>query len=273
MELFASYTGGDFLVFYCIMLVTCIFAGLWIPANLRPEGRRGEVEDLEEVAVLTGGADRLSVAVLSSLFAKGALDVDERKRLAVRQTGVAENESERAILAKVGGFRPAEAGRSIKAQAAAVETQLIRRGLMMDEGDRWKLRALSAAPYAALLAIGLYRQQAGAAIGEPTGFLVALIIITLVLGLFRFAMGNPRTMAGNEVVRSLEQNGSRLRRAPQANEAGYAVAIFGTGVLVGTPWEPVHAARQSGTGGDGGGSSDSGDGGGGCGGGCGGCGG
>jgi uncharacterized protein (TIGR04222 family) len=74
MEIFASYSGQDFLLFYAIMLATCVLAGLWIPANLRAEGRPGEVEDLEEVAVLTGGAERLNLAVLSSLFARGALD-------------------------------------------------------------------------------------------------------------------------------------------------------------------------------------------------------
>ena len=116
-----------------------------------------------------------------------------------------------------------------------------------------------------LFAIGLYRQRAGEALGEPTGILVALLVVTLVLALWRGFTGNPRTIAGNEIVRTLEQNGSRLKRAPQANEAGYAVAIFGTGVLVGTPWEPVHAARQAGAGGDGGayagGDGDGGDGG------------
>ena len=64
MEIFSSYSGTDFLVFYCFMLATCVVAGLWIPANLREEGRRGEVEDLEEVAVLTGGTERLNEAVL-----------------------------------------------------------------------------------------------------------------------------------------------------------------------------------------------------------------
>lgn len=40
MEVFSSYTGADFLVFYAVMLLTCIFAGIWIPANLREAGRR-----------------------------------------------------------------------------------------------------------------------------------------------------------------------------------------------------------------------------------------
>ena len=64
-----------------------------------------------------------------------------------------------------------------------------------------------------------------------------------------------------------------MKRAPQASEAGYAVAIFGTGVLVGTPWEPLHAIQRSGGDTGTGGGGDGGGCGSGCGGGCGGCGG
>ena len=39
MEIFSSYSGTDFLVFYCFMLATCVVAGLWIPATCaRPGG-------------------------------------------------------------------------------------------------------------------------------------------------------------------------------------------------------------------------------------------
>ena len=118
MEFFSSYSGSDFLVFYVVMLLTCVAAGLWIPANLRPQGKRGEVDDLEEVAVLTGGADRLNVAVLSSLFAKGALESGEKKRLRVKRSEGADGDAERAVLAKVGDFTTSEAHKSIAAQAA-----------------------------------------------------------------------------------------------------------------------------------------------------------
>jgi uncharacterized membrane protein YgcG len=58
-----------------------------------------------------------------------------------------------------------------------------------------------------------------------------------------------------------------------ADEAAMAVALFGTAVLVGTPWQPVHAMRQQQGSGDAGGSGGSDSGGGDGGGGCGGCGG
>ncbi|MEE4199091.1 TIGR04222 domain-containing membrane protein [Erythrobacter sp.] len=278
MELFASYTGPQFLIFYAIMLATCVFLGLWIPASLREEGRPGSLENAEEAALLAGGIDRLNMAVLSALFAKGAAGPGGKHTLRVEHGELANSPAERAVAAQVGEVQLREAKKALKIEAERIGARLVRKGLLMRESARRKLRWLSVLPYAVLFAIGLYRQQAGAALGEPTGILIALLAITAAFALGRFFTGYPRTMAGNAAVRRLEQGSSRLKRAPQAGEVGYAVAIFGTSVLVGTPWEPVHAVRQAGTGGDGAGyaggdSSDSADGGGGCGGGCGGCGG
>ncbi len=272
MEIFASYSGPDFLAFYAVMLATCVGLGLWLPAYLRPAGRASTVEDMEEVAVLVGGADQHAVAVLSDLYAQDALREADGRKLAVARTGVDVGQAGHAILAKVGTFRLSEATTALKSHAERAEHRLVRRGLMIAPDERWKLRWLSVLPYIALFVIGFYRQQAGAALGEPTGFLIGLLVATFVFALWRLAKFNSRTEAGNAIVRELENQGSRLKRAPQANEAGFAVAIFGTAVLVGTPWEPVHAARQAGSGGDSGYGGD-GDGGGGCGGGCGGCGG
>ena len=273
MEIFSSYTGADFLAFYAVMLITCVFLGLWIPANLRPTGRRNSVEGTEEAAMLIGGTARHSAAVVTELYTAGGLQPSGNKKLAVANYRIEVAGAHRAALAHGGDFHVSDVRKTLAAHAKRVEAQLVRKGLLIAPEDRWQLRALSVLPYVALLAIGLYRQQAGAALGEPTGFLVALMVLTAIAALIRLLRFNPRTMEGNVTARRLEEEGSRLQRAPAAGEADYAVAILGTGVLVGTPWEPVHAARQPASGGDGGGSSSDGGDGGGCGGGCGGCGG
>lgn len=274
MEIFSSYTGPDFLVFYAVMLATCVFLGLWIPANLRPMGRRNPIEDMEEAAVLAGGIGRHSLAVCTDLMARDGLTAGAKKKLRVNRQAVDSGTAGKALLRKVGDFDYGELKKATASVGKSIEARLIRRGLLMDEGEGWRLRLLSVVPYVALLVLGLYRQQAGSALGEPTGFLVGLMALTFVFAVMRIAKFNTRTMAGNLALRDLEAEASRMKRAPQPHEAGFAVALFGTGVLVGTPWEPVHAMRQSG-GGDGAfsGDSDGGDGGGGCGGGCGGCGG
>ncbi|MEP3422140.1 MAG: TIGR04222 domain-containing membrane protein [Erythrobacter sp.] len=275
MDLFASYTGSDFLAFYAVMLVTCVFLGIWIPANLRDKGRYGRVAERDEVAVLTGGKGRFSIALVTDLFAQGALSQESNKRLRVAKTEHEGSEAEQSVLREIGSLKLGHIQSKLDPYSSRVESDLIARGLLLDQSERLKLRALSVLPYAVLFLIGLYRQQAGDAVGEPTGFLIMLLAVTAFFAVIRFARFNPRTMAGNEAFRAVEEKAARMRTAPTGNEAGFAVAVFGTAVLVGTPWEPVHAMRGGVDGGGGGDSSDSGDGGdgGGCGGGCGGCGG
>lgn len=277
MGIFTDFSGGDFLFFYAVMLATAVLAGVFIPAFLREAGGGGVPDDMEEIAVLAGGAERHANAVLSSLFAKDALGEGEKRKLRVIRTEVGDGETERSILRKVGDFSVKEARATLKEHAERIEQRLIRRGLMLDGSGRWQLRLLSILPYVAVFVIGLYRQRAGAAEGEPTGLLILLLVATAFLVLMRLLIFNPRTMAGNAALKAIEGRSSRLKRAPQPAEAGFAVALFGTAVLVGTPWEPIHAAQRAGGSGDAGfggdSDSDSGDGGGGCGGGCGGCGG
>lgn len=273
MQLFSSWTGADFLAFYSVMLGFAGMAAIWIPANLRPSGRGAPPDDPEEIAFLTGGADRLSQTVLTDLYTRGAIGSALDSRLEVERSFVPAGRAGAAVLAIPGKFTLSEAALTLAAEAERIEARLVRRGLLIAQGERWKLRLLASSPFLALLALAEYRRAAGAALGEPTGFLVLLMALTGVLAVVRFLKGNSRTEAGQAAVRKLESGASRLRRAPRPEEAALAVALFGTGVLVGTPWEPVHALRQNS--GDGGGSNSGGDGdgGSGCGGGCGGCGG
>ncbi len=274
MNLFETWTGADFLAFYAVMLLTCAGLSLWIPANLRGEGRLREVEDPEEIAVLSGGPQRFTLAVLADLLARGGVAPADKSRVEVTRTDIEAGRAGKAILRKVGAFGMREATLTLKNDADRIAQDLARRGLLLGRGELSKLRWLSIAPFALLFVIGLYRQQAGAAEGEPTGFLIAFLALTAVCAVMRFATISQTTHAGQKVLQNWIDRSSRLRRAPEGGEVKLAVGLFGSGVLAGTPFAHVHAMRQSNTGGDGGSSSDGGgDGGGGCGGGCGGCGG
>lgn len=273
MQLFETWTGSDFLAFYAVMLVTCVGLSYWISANLRPEGRKASLEDPEEIAMLSGGAQRHALAVLADLYVQGAIDQTKKAKVAVSRTEIETSSAGAAVLKKVGDFSLAETMKTLRDHARAVEASLIKRGLMMDSGELGRLRLYSILPFIALFAIGLYRQQAGEELGEPTGFLIGLLIATAVAGLFRFASTNARTVSGNEVLARWQERSSRLKRAPEDGEVPLAVGLFGTAVLAGTPYAHVHAMRQSSSGGDAGGDGGSGGDGGGCGGGCGGCGG
>jgi uncharacterized protein (TIGR04222 family) len=274
MQLFSSWTGSDFLLFYTAMLGLCSLAAWWMPAQLRGRGRRGESADAESLALLAGGRARFADSVLADLFVRGGLATDDAGKLVVIDPRVPASPAGRAVLAADGPLTLSEARALLDTHAERLAARLRRGGLLLRPDEVSRMRWLAIAPFAALLTIGFYRERAGSALGEPTGFLIALMVVTAVIALLRFFSLDPRTRAGIAEVARQKAASARLTRAPQAGEVSLAVALFGTGVLVGTPWEPVHALRQQGGSGDSGGSdSGSSDGGGDGGGGCGGCGG
>jgi uncharacterized protein (TIGR04222 family) len=274
MELFSSWTGSDFLQFYIALLVLSAVAAWWIPAQLRPAGRASDSLDAEDLAVLGGGRERFADSLLADLFARGGLAAVSAGKLEVVQPGLPASPAGKALLAYGAPISASAASRAVGVHAERVAARLRRSGLLLRPEELTQLRWLSIAPFCALLLLGLYRQRAGSAEGEATGFLVILMVLTAVLALLRFFKVDHRTREGIAAVQRERARGSRLSSAPRPEEVSTAVALFGTGVLVGTPWEPVHALRHQSGGGDGGGSSDSsGDGGGDGGGGCGGCGG
>lgn len=275
MQLFSSWTGGDFLLFYIGLLAFCSLAAWWIPANLREPGRRGGTLEPEDLALLAGGRQRHTDSVIADLFARGGLISVDPGKLMPDRVDLPATPAGKALMAQREPFTPLKASQIMSVHADRIAARLRREGLMLRPEDSARLRWLSIIPFGLLFMIGLYRQRAGSALGEPTGFLVILLGVTVVLAVLRLAKGDPRTRAGIAAVQESHAKASRLRRAPRPDEAALAVALFGTAVLVGTPWEPVHAMRQPASS-DSGGSSDSGssDGGSGCGGGgCGGCGG
>jgi uncharacterized protein (TIGR04222 family) len=268
MQLFSSWTGSDFLLLYTMLLGLATFAAWWLPVHLREPGRQGETDDLESIALLVGGRQRMADSLLADLYVRGALVPAEKGKLHVAARDLPVSPGGKALLAIDAPVTLAEARRAIHIHADRVAARLRRAGLLLRPEEHSRLRLLSVAPFAALFALGIYRQRAGSALDEPTGFLVVLLGVTVALAVIRFLTCDPRTAAGMATVQQMCVSNGRFARAPRPDEAAMAVALFGTGVLVGTPWEPVHAMRQRD--GDGGGAEGSSDGG--CGG-CGGCGG
>jgi uncharacterized protein (TIGR04222 family) len=267
MQNVTTWTGGSFIAFYLVLLAFCCAAAWWIPVRLRHSGRRGGAPDAEDLALLAGGRVRHADSVIADLFLRGGLSNDGQGQMVVAQPGLLASPAGRALLAVHEPFNAAKADVVLAIHANRIVARLRREGLMLRSDQLSRLRWLSIAPLGALFFIGLYRQRAGSMLDEPTGWLIALLGLTAVLAVIRFVIADPRTRAGIEVVERQRAQSANLRRMPSAEEAVLAVALFGTGVLVGTPWEPVHALRQGGSGDGGGGdtSSDSGSDGGGCG--------
>lgn len=270
---FSSYTGGEFLSFYIALMVAAIYAGASLPNFLRPEGREQRVTDMGELAWLAGGPKRFAEAVLARLYGIGALNEVGRTKLGVVRAAAGRNAAERALLRGSPELDFKQAQDILQFHAEDVETQLVKQGLVLSQRERLSLRLAGLAPYIFILLVGLYRRQAGQALDEPVGLLTLLMFRTIIFAVIRYFVFDLRTRAGQNAIERAMESSKRLSSAATGPELGTAVAIFGTIILVGTPFQTLHAMRQTHSG-DGGGSSDGGSSDGGCGGGgCGGCGG
>ena len=268
-------TGGAFLALYGVLFIATVVAGFAIPRWLRPDGGSGRTSDVDQLAYLAGGTTRLADAVIARMLAAGSLVLEGKSAFRVVAGARADSVVERAILKLSSPTSLAKLQRAATSVAPTTVAALGRAGLLIEVNTAWQVRLFQTAPYLLLLAFGAIKWQIGTLRDRPVGYLTALLVVTAVFALIRFAVVDRRTRSGVAAVASARAGSERLRRAPVATETGLAVALFGTMVLSGSAWGDYHRLRAS-SGGDGSSASDggSGDGGGsGCGGGgCGGCG-
>lgn len=271
-----DWRGTEFLILYAIALAAAIAAGMALPAWLRPAGRDTPMRDVDALAYLAGGRRRFVDTVLARLLARDALTIEGRT-LVGRSSDAGGGAAERAVLGLAGPVRASAVDRVLGGEIERVDKRLVADGLMIDETAARRLRWRQTAPYLLLLAFGATKWTVGVGRDRPVGFLSALLLLTAVLAWLRWRDVDRRTRAGERLLRAEQARADRLRRAPTATETDEAVALFGTVVLAGSAYEPLHRMRQPSSNDGGGGSvdggGDGGDGGGGCGGGgCGGCG-
>lgn len=275
-----DWTGGPFLILYCSLLLLVLYAGLAIPARLRPHGSAVTVTDPDELAYLAGGTRRFEDSVMARLFAAHAITLERDGKFQPDPRHPARSDAERSVLAVSGPAKWRAIAAALEPHAWPVRQRLIRGGKLMTERSVLALRFWQTAPYILLLVFGAIKWEVGTARERPVGYLTALMVVTAILALIRFCVVDRRTRAGKAVIDEARSRLDRLRRAPTRDETGLAVALFGTAVLTATIWGDYHRMRTdnggSGDGGtsssDGGSSGDSGGGGGCGGGGCGGCG-
>ena len=270
-------TGGPFLILYGGLLILTIIAGFTIPRWLRPEGRTPRRIDTEDLAWLAGGP-RLAETVAARLLATRQLAMAGKNKFTPSQLGGG-TPVERSVLALPDGASWDRVAGAVGRHGERIRERLIDAGLLMDGWNALQMRFFQTLPYVLLLGFGYAKLLIGEAREKPVGYLTALLVVTGILALIRFAALDRRTRAGQEALAEARARSERLRRAPAGGETDLAVALFGTVVLVGSDWGGFHQMRATSSGSDGGsGGSGCGSGGGGCGGGgcggggCGGCG-
>lgn len=261
-------TGGPFLILYGALLVAAIIAGVMIPRRMRPDGRRHNVTDPDQIAYLAGGKARLVDALVARMLATGTLVMATKTRFTGGSRSASPSMAERSVLALSAPFGWTALQGALRGHVSPVERALQANGLLMADDDVSNMRWSATLPYVLLTGFGAVKWLVGEMRERPTGFLTALLILTVVLAAIRWFSIDRRTGAGQHALADARLRNQRLNIAPNQSEIPMAVALFGTTVLAGSAWGDFHKMRQSssGDGGSSDGGSDGGSGGGGCGG-------
>lgn len=263
-------TGEPFLALYLGLLALVLLLGLLIPSRLRPDGRRQNVTDPDQLAWLAGGRSRFAEAVVARLLAARALVLaGERFRISDGSAGA--TPAERGVLALRQPADWSDIASTLKDHSEPLERRMTEAGLLMSWAEQANIRFWATLPWLMLLMFGATKWAIGDMRERPVGYLSLLLVLTAVAAAIRWFTIDRRTRAAGEALADARRSSERLRRAPTASEVGLAVALFGTAVLLGSGLADFHKLRSSD--GNSGGGDGSGGGGSGCGGGCGGCGG
>jgi len=272
MELgLSDYGAGDFLILYAGLIVLGWLLALIVPMLLRPIGEPGVPQTAGQYAALASGKTRYAEAVMADLLASGRLEL-EGKTFHVRDRQAATGGAETRLMSLGDSFGWRSFVRAIDDAYRMDREALVEAGLLTGSGQALPVRLIAVVPLVLIELLGLYRLQAGRALGEPVAILAVLMVLGLVVIGWRLLAGLRRTREGVRALKDARQENIGLRRAPTRDHMGLGVAIFGTAVLAGTPFDPLHAMRHgsgdagAGYAGDGGGDGGSGCGGGGCGG-------
>jgi uncharacterized protein (TIGR04222 family) len=261
--------GPEFLAFYCALGLATTVA-VWLARWI---GERGDtprpLADYLEIAFLRGGAaEAVRVAALT-LIDRGALSIEGTQTVIAAKDAARRvtKATERAIVTRVGPSATMAHVLGDEAVTAAAtaecEPELVRRGLLPDDGQKasrnrlWLWSAGLLALVAAMkIAVALSRGRSN------VGFLVALAGLFAVV---TFVVTHPRlTPAGHALVgdlrtlfSGLKDRATSLRPQSGGTDLALLAAVFGVGAALPVYPEAKKLFPQAGAS-DGGGSSDSG---------------
>ncbi|MEA5123663.1 TIGR04222 domain-containing membrane protein [Xanthomonas floridensis] len=283
------WRGAYFLPVFIALIGLAWSMAAWLRRVLR-RGRTAGALEPGELAYLSGGADRVADLWFTELLVRNAVSLDRDEARPARQRVCCQSQVavppalEPPLQILRSTQDPVLALRELRALAAPLQQRLIDKGLWLSRWASYKVRLACTVPVALVWLLGLGKLIIGVQGHHPIGYLLCLMVLVTLLVLGFALVPVRRTLTGDARLEALRQ--AQPRDAAQTGgdpgNFGDALALYGTVVLIGTPWADYHSMRAPhGHGGDSGSSScgggaggdSGGDGGGDGGGGCGGCGG
>lgn len=291
----------EFLTLLACSMIGAVVLGRVVRSWMRtPNPKPGDEDvqlDWEQTAFLAGGAGRLTTAAIARLVGRGFAEVrDGGKMLGAVGGGdlAVLSDSERAVFRglpvsnDVASLKPVQT--AVEAAYASRAARMEQDGLLLSGGSRGQIYLAALIPLMlVILCLAVPRLAMGTQAKHPVQYLVVTMAVGGILGLVITVAGSLRlSNRGRALLAKQKERHEALRAGTKwesNNDAGMAVALFGTAVLAGTAiaplqtWYPRQTSESSssgcggsgcgsgcsGGGGDGGGGS--GCGGGGCGGG------
>jgi uncharacterized protein (TIGR04222 family) len=289
-------SGPQFLLLYLVAFaVTVLGVVLAGRRALASDGGAAGPAHLDpyEAAELNGGGALVATTAVSNLLRSGRLASSSRRRgqparlVTGKAPGPRTHPVEWAVYQAVADgpnrrLKDVQAALEGSSALAAVRERLRRAGLAPTPEQRARCRAAGLL-FLPLLALGVARVVAGSANGRPVGFLVALLVVTVVVAAVLVLRVPNATGLGRRTLQRLRAEQPRPSAGASPAELSMGTALFGAGalwaadtdtaVLLRIPREHGVFGADAGGGGFAGGGFGGGDGGGGGGGGGGGCGG
>lgn len=269
-----DWPGTPFLWLDATLAAGALLVGIVARARCRQAVRSTPDADLglPDLAYLAGGPDRVADVTALALHTSGAGRIDPPRGIWIDARGI-------ALPSDLAPFRPPD-GLTTRAQLMGRLTapterlaeRLAARGLCPSAEQRRRTLVVSLGAVALVLALGLAKVAWVAGTGRPVGYLVGLMIATVIAATFLHIRPITCTTAGAQALERHRARHARSARAPLRHEIPFAFALGGAAALAGTELASLRRFFVTDSGG-GDGSGSGGDGGSGGGGGCGGCGG
>ncbi|GAB6845413.1 uncharacterized protein (TIGR04222 family) [Methylorubrum rhodinum] len=270
-----DWPGPEFLALYLCLALGGLVLAFLLCDRLRDAGDGAADDDLDllEVAWLAGGKGRAAETVVAGLIEAGEARLAPR-RMFFDGSEITVEPGTGPLPDFLAPFRGLVHGsvsygtlqRAVRERLPPLRAGLERRGLVPDSARRARILRTVPMVLGPVILFGIAKALVGAARDRPVGFLLFLILATIVLGGLVIAGVPDRTERGDAALARCRARFRRAAEAPRAEEVLFAFAVGGAAALAGTHLDAYgRMLRAHGGGGDAGGGGD-GSGGGGCGG-------
>lgn len=284
-----EWRGPEFLAFYAAagvaLLIWNFVARKLVNSGPTPPDSNPTLTDYE-TAYLQSGPERVFLTATVKLIQRGHLVLSENsKKIDLgRPLPAKADPIEKDVMNSHSDYSdPAKAQKNCRLNLEDINQKLLDDGLLVSAGKKKLIQFLTAGPFLLLFVLGLAKIVVGLQRDKPVLILIGFCVICLITTLMVSGTAPRLTGFGKRLLDSLRTRYAALKTDKAAYTPGYdhiglPVALFGTAVLLGSPYDSLGRTLQplSGSSGDSSSSSSSGcsggDGGGG-GSGCGGCGG